>query len=172
MIQHPQGAWQCVHRNRLKRYYRRQESSDSAEGTATTTVEVQEEAEDKRQSLAASTGTGPLPDFGIEEVECLPGQRMQTMAGTIPQLSEDEDPPVRRGRPVRRPAWFKDYHTELAGPEDGTQKGEWCTTVLLTVYYGGRDIRININDIKIINIYDCSLISMIRTFIDGYLVTH
>ena len=39
-------------------------------------------------------------------------------------------------------------------------------------YYGGRDVRININDIKIINIYDFSLISMFRTFIDVYLVTH
>ena len=34
-------------------------------------------------------------------------------------------------------------------------------------YYGGRDVRININDISIINIYDFSLISMIRTFIAG-----
>ena len=33
--------------------------------------------------------------------------------------------------------------------------------------YGGRDVRININDINIINIYDFSLISMMRTFIDA-----
>ena len=47
-----------------------------------------------------------------------------------------------------------------------------CGTVRVTVSYGGRDVRININDIKIINIYDFSLISMMRTFIDVYLLTH
>ena len=42
-----------------------------------------------------------------------------------------------------------------------------------TLSYGGRDVRININDIKIINIYDFSLISMIRTIslrIDIYIL--
>ena len=36
--------------------------------------------------------------------------------------------------------------------------------------YGGRDVRININDINIINIYDFSLISMIRTFLSYALI--
>ena len=73
VIQHPQVTVGSVPRNRLKRYYPRQESNDSAEATASTTVEAQEEAEDKRQSLADNTGTRPLSDFEIEEIDCLPG---------------------------------------------------------------------------------------------------
>ena len=127
VIQHPQGGRrQCVHRNRLKHCYRRQlhKSTDSGETTATTEG-TQLGDEGNHRPLVTNTGAGPLSAFEIEEIDCEPGRTDTDPDRHNPAAEEATDGEVMdqlatRRRPVRRPAWLKDFETNLPDPERGT----------------------------------------------------